>query len=312
MPPDALLSPIAALTGHTLLSAEEEAGLIATLRAGVAAQAAMALAPTRSVIGDTSPATPEALHLIALGEAARATLTRHNIRLVVAVAKRYLAAASPAFTLDDLISLGCVGLLRGIDKFDPAKSGRLSTYATWWIRQAISRGIAEEGRLIDLPVHIHERLSHYRRARAALAQRLGREPAPAELAAHLGQPLAWVEQLEQLDRAPLSLNAQVFADNDRTELGDIVPAPGFDPEGAALASALRRDVVAAMARQLSERERRFLRAYFGFDTGQRATLEAIGTVEGLTRERVRQVIAEAVAKLRIDPSIAGYRPEPSD
>jgi RNA polymerase sigma factor (sigma-70 family) len=297
MSPDALLSPIAALTDHTILSAEEEAALIATLRAGVATQAA---------IGDMSPASPEALRQIALGEEARATLARHNIRLVVGIAKRYLASTSPAFTLDDLISLGCVGLLRGIDKFDPAKSGRLSTYATWWIRQAISRGIAEEGRLIDLPVHMHERLSHYRRERAQLAQRLGRDPSPEELAAHLGCQPQRIAQLEQIGREILSLNAQIFNDDDRTELGDIVPCPGLDPEEAALESALRRDVAAAMTRRLSERERRFLRAYFGFDSGEKVTLEAIGAAEGLTRERVRQVIAEAVAKLRADPLLRSY------
>jgi RNA polymerase primary sigma factor len=154
---------------------------------------------------------------------------------------------------------------------------------------------------------MHERLSQYRRERAQLAQRLGREPSPAQLAAQLGRRLSWVEQLEALDRDMLSLNAQVYADSDRTELGDTVPGPGLDPEEAALASALRQDVAAAMARRLSERERRFLQAYFGLDRGETRTLEAIGMTEGLTRERVRQVIAEAIAKLRADPSLRAYR-----
>ncbi len=122
--------------------------------------------------------------------------------------------AGHAFTLDDLISLGCVGLLRGIDKFDPAKSHKLSTYATWWIRQAISRGIAEEGRVIDLPVHLHDRLRQQRRAQNQLTQLLGREPAPEELAAHLGWSVARVAQLEQVGQETRSLNARLHADDD--------------------------------------------------------------------------------------------------
>jgi RNA polymerase primary sigma factor len=297
MPHDPLTNPIAALTDHAILSAEAEAGLIATLRAGVVAQMA---------IGDATPTDPALLRQIALGEEARATLVRHNMRLVVSIAKRYLPSAGHAFTLEDLISLGCVGLLRGIDRFDPAKSHKLSTYATWWIRQAISRGIAEEGRVIDLPVHLHDRLRQQRRAQNQLTQLLGREPAPEELAAHLGWSVARVAQLEQVGQETRSLNARLHADDDGSELGDILPDQRFDPAATALAASLRHDVAATMARLLNERERRFLRAYFGFDTGQKATLEEVGAAEGLTRERVRQVIAGAMATLRADPLLRSY------
>lgn len=298
MPPDPLKNPIAFLTDHSVLAAEAEAALIATLHAGVEA---------RKVIRcDPSPPSPEALHQITLGEEARATLVRHNLRLVVSIAKRYLRVAGQHLTLEDLISFGSIGLLQGIDRFDPRKSGRLSTYVTWWIRQAIGRGIAEESRVIDLPVHVHERLGQQRKARSRLTQQLGREPSPNELAAALGWRPQQLAQLEAVTQETMSLNAKVHDANDRTELGDLVPDTRFDPEAAILETSLRADLAAAMARLLTERERRFLSAYFGFDTGQKATLEEVGTAEGLTRERVRQVIAGAIAKLRSDRTLRGY------
>jgi RNA polymerase primary sigma factor len=225
---------------------------------------------------------------------------------VVSIAKRYLRVAGPHLALEDLVSFGTVGLLQGLDKFDPEKGRKLSTYVTWWIRQAIGRGIAEESRVIDLPVHIHERLSQQRRAFSRLAQRLGREPSAEEVAAELGWRPQQVAQLEAVTQETMSLNAKVRDTNDRTELGDTVPDQRFDPEASALDTALHRDLAQAMQRLLSERERRFLGAYFGFDTGQPATLEQVGAAEGLTRERVRQVIAGAMTKLRDDPIIQAY------
>ncbi|NTU85175.1 MAG: sigma-70 family RNA polymerase sigma factor [Chloroflexales bacterium] len=302
MPPDPLENPIAFLTDHPVLAADAEAALIATMRAGVEAREA--------IRRDLPPADPAVLHQVALGEEARATLVRHNLRLVVSIAKRYLRVAGPHLTLEDLISFGSIGLLQGIDKFDPRKSGRLSTYVTWWIRQAIGRGIAEESRVIDLPVHVHERLGQQRKARSRLTQQLGREPSPDELAGVLGWRPQQIAQLEAIAQETMSLSAKVHDANDRTELGDLVPDTRFDPEAATLDTTLRADLAAVMHRLLTEREQRFLRAYFGFDTGQPATLEAVGATEGLTRERVRQVIAGAIGKLRGDPAVMAYR-EPS-
>jgi RNA polymerase primary sigma factor len=293
VPPDPLERPLAALTDHRVLAADEEAALIEQMLAALPTAPAAAVTATEDQI--------------AHGEAARATLVRHNLRLVVSIAKRYQRAAGHHLTLDDLVSFGCRGLLIAVDRFDPAKSRKLSTYATWWIRQAISRGIADEGRVIDLPVHVHERLFQLARARAALRQQLQREPTPDELATALGWPLRRVAGLLANTQDVASLNARLVDADGSAELGDLVPDRRFDPAAAVLESSLRDDLADAMARLLSEREQRFVRAYVGFDSGQKATLETIGQAEGLTRERVRQVIAGALQKLRDDPIVASYQ-----
>jgi len=298
MPLDPLEHPIAALTDHRVLSDEEEAALIETMRAGAHARAALRTAPPMAI----SATEDQAAH----GEAARATLVRHNLRLVVSIAKRYQRAAGHHLTLDDLISFGCRGLLIAVDRFDPAKSRKLSTYATWWIRQAISRGIADEGRVIDLPVHVHERLMQLARARASLRQQLQREPTPDELATETGWPLRRVAGLIINTQDVASLNARLVDTDDSAELGDVLPDQRFDPAIAVLESSIRYDLADAMERLLTEREQRFVRAYVGFDSGQKATLEAIGLAEVLTRERVRQVIAGALQKLRDDVVVASY------
>ena len=298
MPPDPFDHPLAALTDHRVLADDEEAALIETMLAGAHARAVLPTAPLSA-----RTATEDQ---IAHGEAARATLIRHNLRLVVAIAKRYQRAAGHHLTLDDLVSFGCRGLLIAVDRFDPAKSRKLSTYATWWIRQAISRGIADEGRVIDLPVHVHERLSQLARARTMLSQRLQREPTPDELATATGWPLRRVAALIANSQDVASLNARLIDADDSAELGDLLPDQRFDPAAAVLERSLRHDLADAMVRLLSEREQRFVRAYFGLDIGESTTLEAVGQAEGLTRERVRQVIADALRKLKTDRVVAGY------
>lgn len=301
MPPDPLDHPIAALTDHPVLSAEAEAALIETMIAGAHARAVLPMAPPTAVAATQDQ--------IAHGEAARTTLVRHNLRLVVSIAKRYQRAAGHHLAFDDLVSFGCRGLLTAIDRFDPAKSRKLSTYATWWIRQAISRGIAHEGRIIDLPVHVHERLVQLARARAQLNQQLGREPTTDELAVALGWRADRVAHLITSAQDTASLNTRLGGYDDSAELGEVVPDDRFDPTAAVLESALRRDLADAMGRLLTAREQRFVRTLFGFDTGQKATLEAIGAAEGLTRERVRQVIAGALATLATDPILQSYQAE---
>jgi RNA polymerase sigma factor (sigma-70 family) len=281
-----------------VLSAQEEAALIETILAGKHARAVLPGAPPAAV--------PATLEQIVRGEAARATLVRHNIRLVVSIAKRYQRAAGHHLTLDDLVSFGCRGLLTAIDRFDPTKSRKLSTYATWWIRQAISRGIADEGRVIDLPVHVHERLGQLRRAHAQLNQQLGREPTTDEIAAALGERSDRVARLIAASQDTTSLNARLGGFEDSAELGEVLPDERFDPAAIALEHTLRDDLEAAMARSLTERERQFVCAHFGFGSGQKVTLDVIGQQAGLTRERVRQVIVGALDKLRDDPVIQAY------
>jgi RNA polymerase sigma factor (sigma-70 family) len=193
-----------------------------------------------------------------------------------------------------------------VDRFDPAKSRKLSTYATWWIRQAISRGIADEGRVIDLPVHVHERLMQLACVRATLRQQLQREPTVAELATATGWALNRVASLITSSQDVASLNAKLTDADDSAELGEVLPHQRFDPAATVLESSLRNELADAMARLLTEREQRLVRAYVGFDSGQKATLETIGRAEGLTRERVRQVISGALQKLRDDPVVAAY------
>ncbi|NTU80033.1 MAG: hypothetical protein HGA45_11615 [Chloroflexales bacterium] len=158
-----------------------------------------------------------------------------------------------------------------------------------------------------MPVHVHERLGQQRKARSRLTQQLGRKPSSDELAGVLGWRPQQLAQLETIAQETMSLNAKVHDANDRTELGDLVPDTRFDPEASVLEHTLRRDLAGAMARLLTEREQRFVRAYYGLDTGEQVTLEAVGAAEGLTRERVRQVLAGALGKLRGDPVIAAYR-----
>ena len=234
---------------------------------------------------------------------------RHNMRLVVSIARRYQRAAGHHLAFDDLVSFGCRGLLTAIDRFDPAKSRKLSTYATWWIRQAIGRGIADEGRIIDLPVHVHERLVQLARVRAQLSQAFQREPTTAELAQTLGWRVERVARMITSAQNITSLNTRLGGYDDSAELREVLPDDRFDPVAAVLEGVLRRDLIHAMARLLTEREQRFVRASCGFDTGQKATLEAIGAAEGLTRERVRQVIAGALTKLAADPILQSYQAE---
>jgi len=225
---------------------------------------------------------------------------------VVNLARRYQRVAGEHLSLEDLIGFGTIGLLQAIDKFDPRKANKLSTYATWWIRQAITRGIMDEGRLITLPIHLHERLATKRRISSQLTQQLGREPTPEELGDALGWSRAKMVSVTADLQDAGSLNVRVGFDADGSEVGELLPDTRFDPEGHALEGAFQADVREAMERLLTERERQFVRAHFGFGSGQKLTLDVIGQQAGLTRERVRQVTVGALDKLRDDPIIQAY------
>lgn len=298
MSPDPFTNPLAALTDHPVLSHEVEAALIATMRAGVVART--------TLLSPEAEADPALRRQVIEGEEARAILARHNLRLVVNLARRYQRVAGEHLNLEDLVGFGTVGLLQAIDKFDPRKANKLSTYATWWVRQAITRGIMDEGRLIALPIHLHERLAVKRRVSSQMTQQLGREPTPDELGAALGWSRAKVTSVAADLQDASSLNVRMGVDADRSEVGELLPDTRYDPERHALEGTVHTDIREAMERLLTERERQFVRAHYGFDTGQKVTLDVIGQQAGLTRERVRQVIVGALDKLRDDPVIQAY------
>ncbi|MFI6255490.1 RNA polymerase sigma factor SigB [Micromonospora zamorensis] len=273
-----------------LLTAAQEVDLARRIEAGLFADEKLA---TCTPVSAELRADLELI--VAEGRAAKDHLLEANLRLVVSIAKRYTGRGM-AFL--DLIQEGNLGLIRAVEKFDYAKGYKFSTYATWWIRQAITRAMADQARTIRIPVHMVEQVNRMVRARRELAVTLGREPTVAEVARALEIPEIQVIELISYDREPVSLD-QAVGDDGESALGDFVASvdPRTEPGDAAAQGELRNEVSIVLA-TLSQREQAVIRLRFGLDDGRQRTLDEVGREFGLSRERIRQIEKGTLLKLR--------------
>ena len=276
-----------------LLTSEEEVELAQAMTAGTAAQEQL------DELKESGEEIPEELRLelektIKKGERARQRLAEANLRLVVSIAKRYVGRGMQFL---DLIQEGNLGLIKAVEKFDYVKGFKFSTYATWWIRQAITRAIADQARTIRVPVHMVETINKVIRVSRQLLQELGHDPTPEEIAEEMNMPAERVREILKIAQEPVSLETPIGEEED-SHLGDFIPdEDASEPAEAASFTLLKEQLVEVLS-TLTPREEKVLKLRFGIEDGRTRTLEEVGKEFNVTRERIRQIEAKALRKLR--------------